>query len=88
MDIEKLVEILELLLIEESYIGIDTMYYIEGFEGSFIPGVGFSIYGRSKGPNVPTEYYILYYRTYKILNKNTILKFKRLYLYENLKKHS
>jgi hypothetical protein len=72
----------------KSDIGIDTMYYIEGFDGSLIPSVGFSIYGRSKGPNVPTHYYILYYRTCNVLNKNTILKFKRLYLYENPKKHS
>ena len=65
-----------------------TMYYIEGFEGSFMQNIGFYIYGRLEEVSFPTFSYILYYNSRNLLTKPTIFQYKRQYLYENSKKHS
>lgn len=72
----------------KSDIGIDTMYYIEGFEGSFIRDMGFYIDGRLKEFGFPVFSYILYYNSRNLLRRPTILQYKRQYLFENPKKHS
>ena len=72
----------------KSDIGIDTMYYIEGFEGSFMQNLWFYIYGRLEDSDSPTFSYILYYNSRNLLSKPMILRYKRQYLFENPKKHS
>ena len=52
----------------KSDIGIDTMYYIEGFEGSFMQNIGFYIYGRLEEVGFPTFSYVLYYNSLDILS--------------------
>ena len=72
----------------KSDIGISTMYYIEGFKGSFMKNLGFYIYGRLEEVNFPTFSYVLYYNSRNLLSKPTIFQYKRQYLFENPKKHS
>ena len=72
----------------KSSIGISTIHYIEGFNGSFILYGGFYICGKYKEVNFPMFYHVLYYSTYNLLIKTHIYQYKRQYLYENSKKHS